>query len=84
MCQQCVDSCRRHFPEIHDGEIGSFLMGFTAFPFAEPEHLEKQLAALARRRDRGEMITDDPNFDVVADDAALSELEKLKTVDWLQ
>jgi len=82
MCQQCVDACRRHFPEISDQEIGNFLFGFTAFPFADPEHLEKQLAAMARRRDRGEMITDDPEFDVIADDEAVSELEKLKTDDW--
>lgn len=83
MCQQCVDACRKYFPELGDGpEMGAFLMGYTAFPFADPEHVERQIAALARRRDRGELIHDDPEFDVLADDAAVAELERLKTEDW--
>jgi hypothetical protein len=51
MCQLCVDAARRHYPELPDDEIGALLMGATAFPFASPEHVEKQLLEMRAKTD---------------------------------
>ena len=51
MCQQCVDLVNRFYPHLSEDEKGDLLMSATAFPFAHPETLEKQLRQLRRRTD---------------------------------
>ena len=46
MCQQCLNHARRIFPNLPDSDIGELLFGATAFPFAQPETIEKQLLEL--------------------------------------
>lgn len=51
MCAKCVDVVKEVFPDVPDEEIGSFLMNCTAFPFVDPEVIDKQLRELRARTD---------------------------------
>jgi len=51
MCQQCLNHARRIFPNLPDSDIGELLFGATAFPFAQPETIEKQLLELKEQTD---------------------------------
>lgn len=43
MCQQCLDAAKKHFPGHTDSEYNELLWSATAFPFAPPDHIERQL-----------------------------------------
>lgn len=51
MCQQCVDAVKRHYPKLPKRYYGELLMSATAFPFGQPEYIEKQLNKLRKHTD---------------------------------
>ena len=51
MCQQCLNHARRIFPSLPESDIGELLFGATAFPFAEPGTIERQLLELKEQTD---------------------------------
>lgn len=51
MCQKCIDAVKKHFPKLPKKHYGELLMSATAFPFGEPEYIEKQLKELKRKTD---------------------------------
>ncbi len=51
MCQQCADLMDRFYPHLDDEGKMDLLMSATAFPFAYPETLERQLKRLRKRTD---------------------------------
>lgn len=50
MCQQCQALCDKYLPGIEPEKRRELLWEATCFPFGGPEHLEPQLAAIARRK----------------------------------
>ena len=49
MCEKCVEAVRKHFPTVPDERIGELLWSSTAFPLAEPDVIDRQLAEMAGR-----------------------------------
>ena len=52
MCQRCVDAAMMHFPDACDQAICDLLWNATAFPFAEPGAVERQIHTMALRSGR--------------------------------
>lgn len=53
MCRECLKAFDRHFPRLRKNreEVRAALFwNCTAFPFCDPETLDKQLAAIAERK----------------------------------
>ena len=44
MCQKCIDAVKKHYPDLPEKDWGDLLMSATAFPFGDPETIERQLA----------------------------------------
>lgn len=51
MCQKCIDAVKKHYPNLPKKDYGELLMSATAFPFGQPEYIEKQLKELKRKTD---------------------------------
>ena len=51
MCQTCYNHAKKYYPELPEADLGELLMGATAFPFCEPDYLEKQLIELRANTD---------------------------------
>ena len=51
MCEQCYELSVKYYPDFTDEERGELLMGATAYPFAYPDTLEKQLIELREKTD---------------------------------
>jgi hypothetical protein len=49
MCQKCLDTLVKHFPDLPEEYQDHFLMEFTAYGFADPETIEEQIASLHKR-----------------------------------
>lgn len=51
MCERCVELLKQYYPHLSEADAGELLMGATAFPFASPEYIEKQLKELREKTD---------------------------------
>jgi hypothetical protein len=49
MCKQCVEAVKKHWPDLPEDDYGTLLMSATAFPMADPDYIEEQVAKLARQ-----------------------------------
>lgn len=49
MCQKCIDSVKRYFPNLPEDKYGGFLMDCTCFPFGDAEEVEKQVKELSEQ-----------------------------------
>ena len=44
MCSRCVDAVYKHFPDADDILLNEILWEHTAFPFGQPDQIERQVA----------------------------------------
>jgi hypothetical protein len=51
MCQECVDIVKKYYPNLSENDQGELLLSATAFPFASPDYIEKQLKELVENTD---------------------------------
>ena len=63
MCQQCLDAVNRYWPDLSKEDCASLLWCCTAFPFADPDTVTRQVREMAEKsgRDLGKamMIADE-------------------------
>ncbi len=43
MCEKCLAMAKKYYPDLPEDDLGSLLMGATAYPFCDPEYLGRQL-----------------------------------------
>ena len=51
MCKRCALAVAKYYPHLSDTDRGELLMSATAFPFADPKYLIRQLRELRAKTD---------------------------------
>jgi hypothetical protein len=51
MCQRCYDALQKHYPHLSDEDKINILWSATAYPMAEAETIERQIAEVRAATD---------------------------------
>ena len=49
MCQQCLDACRKYWPDLNDRDRSTLLMGATPYPFGCGRETAARLKDMAEK-----------------------------------